>query len=185
MGGHFPSRRFLSIVRFAVRPALHCRRCTAGGDLTVCHNRARNIVCRFAEKAGFNTTVEEPHLLPPRPDDPTGSNLRRPADVYAPSWFHGNLLHSTLRSHRRSGRRSLTRRPARLDTPPSLMKPESVPTLIRRRTAANRGSYLSPWWLRRQAAGGLRPSLLSGKWLSAPRGGLGTPLPHEPSCLAS
>ena len=39
--------------------------------------------------AGYNTTVEEPHLLPPRLDDPTGSNLRRPADVYAPSWFHG------------------------------------------------------------------------------------------------
>ena len=27
--------------------------------------------------------------MPPRPDDPTGSNLRRPADVYAPSWIHG------------------------------------------------------------------------------------------------
>ncbi len=29
------------------------------------------------------------HLLPPRPDDPSGCNLRRPADVYAPSWTHG------------------------------------------------------------------------------------------------
>ena len=28
-------------------------------------------------------------MLPPRPDDPSGSNLRRPAYVDAPSWTHG------------------------------------------------------------------------------------------------
>ena len=71
------------------RFGLHCRRCTTGGDITACHHSARNLVCRFAESAGQNPTPEQAHLLPPRPDDPTGSNLRRPADVYLPTWVHG------------------------------------------------------------------------------------------------
>ena len=71
------------------RMGLHSRRCGAAGDWTACHHAARNITSRFADAAGLNTTIEQPHLLPPRPDDPSGSNLRRPADVYAPSWTHG------------------------------------------------------------------------------------------------
>ena len=54
-----------------------------------CHNGARNLCARFADSAGLNPTLEQPHLLPPKPDDPAGSNLRRPADVFVPSWSHG------------------------------------------------------------------------------------------------
>ena len=54
-----------------------------------CHNTVRNKVGRFAASAGLDPTFEQAHLLPPRPDDPLGSNLRRPADVFLPSWIHG------------------------------------------------------------------------------------------------
>ena len=68
---------------------LHARRCTGAGDLTARHSGARNIVSRFACSAGLGPSLEQAHLLPPRPDNPTGCNLRRPADVYIPSWIHG------------------------------------------------------------------------------------------------
>ena len=54
------------------------------------HHSARNQVCRFADNAGLNLTPEQSHLLPPRPADRSGSNLRRPADVFIPSWVHGH-----------------------------------------------------------------------------------------------
>ena len=47
------------------------------------------MVGRLAASAGLSPTLEKAELLPPRPDDPTGSNLRRPADVYLPTWAHG------------------------------------------------------------------------------------------------
>ena len=71
------------------RHGLHARRCGAAGDWVACHNGARNICCRFADTAGLNPSLEQAHLLPPRPDEPTGTNLRRPADVFVPSWTHG------------------------------------------------------------------------------------------------
>ena len=71
------------------RHGCHSRRCTGGGDLTACHNGARNIVHWFAASAGANPSLEQAGLLPPRPDDPSGNNLRRPADVFLPSWVHG------------------------------------------------------------------------------------------------
>ena len=42
--------------------------------------------------AGLGPDLEKADLLPPRPDDPrsvTGSSLRRPADVYIPTWEGG------------------------------------------------------------------------------------------------
>ena len=69
---------------------LHARRCTAGGDITACHHATRNQIYCFTATAGWNPTLEQSHLLPPRPDDPSGSNLRRPADVYLPSWAYGS-----------------------------------------------------------------------------------------------
>ena len=68
----------------------HARRCTAGGDMTACHHATRNQIYCFTATAGWNPTLEQSHLLPPRPDDPSGSNLRRPADVYLPSWAYGS-----------------------------------------------------------------------------------------------
>ena len=64
----------------------HAELCMAAGDHTACHNVARNIVGRFACNAGLSPTLEKAGLLPPRPNDPASSNLRRPADVYVPSW---------------------------------------------------------------------------------------------------
>jgi hypothetical protein len=68
----------------------HARLCMAAGDVVACHNGVRNLTGRFAESAGHAPTLEQAQLLPPRPDDPTGANLRRPADVYLPSWIHGS-----------------------------------------------------------------------------------------------
>jgi hypothetical protein len=67
----------------------HARSCMAAGDVVACHNGARNLVGRVASSAGYAPTLEKPELLPPRPNDPAGSNLRRPADVYLPAWDHG------------------------------------------------------------------------------------------------
>ena len=43
----------------------------------------------FAGGAGMNSELEAPNLLPPRPDDPTDSGQRRPADVFIQPWTHG------------------------------------------------------------------------------------------------
>ena len=62
----------------------------AAGDHTASHNTARNITGRFAANAGLAPTLEKAELLPPRPDDPSSANLRRPADVFLPSWDFGS-----------------------------------------------------------------------------------------------
>ena len=67
----------------------HARTCMAAGDVVACHNGVRNLVGRVATSAGLAPSLEHPGLLPPRPDDPAGSNLRRPADIYLPTWVHG------------------------------------------------------------------------------------------------
>jgi len=66
----------------------HAVACSGGGDRTTRHHAARNEVGRFAAEAGQNPELEKPGLLPPGPDNP-GSNLRRPADVFLPSWSNG------------------------------------------------------------------------------------------------
>ena len=87
----YPSDHFCPLCDMVSdRFGLHSRRCTHGGDLTACHHSARNQVCRFADSGGYNPTPEQSHLLPPRPDDPTANNLRRPADVFIPTWVHGS-----------------------------------------------------------------------------------------------
>jgi hypothetical protein len=68
----------------------HARLCMAARDVVACHNGVRNLTGRFAASAGHAPLLEQPQLLPPRPDDPTSSNLRRPADAYLPSWVHGS-----------------------------------------------------------------------------------------------
>ena len=67
----------------------HARKCMAAGDVVACHNGVRNLVGRFATSAGLAPSLEKAELLPPRPDDPTSSNLRRPADVFLPTFVHG------------------------------------------------------------------------------------------------
>ena len=37
----------------------------------------------------MSPTLEQAQLLPPRPEDSNSPNLRRPADVYIPSWRYG------------------------------------------------------------------------------------------------
>ena len=63
--------------------------CMAGGDTTACHHGCRNYIGSFANAAGLAPSLEQAHLLPPRPEDNYSPNLRRPADVYIPSWRYG------------------------------------------------------------------------------------------------
>ncbi|CAK0860758.1 unnamed protein product, partial [Prorocentrum cordatum] len=70
------------------RHGRHAGLCAGAGDRVHWHNGARNVVGTFATSAGFNPTLEQPGLLPPRPDD-VQVNGRRPADVYMPPWFQG------------------------------------------------------------------------------------------------
>jgi len=68
---------------------LHARMCACGGDRVVRHNKTRNEVCRRAATAGLNPELEKAGLLlPARPDSST-TTLRRPADVYLPTWSFG------------------------------------------------------------------------------------------------
>ena len=64
-------------------------KCECAGDRTTRHHAARNEVGRLVNTAGQHPELEKPGLLPPGPDDP-GTNLRRPADVYLPSWTDGS-----------------------------------------------------------------------------------------------
>ena len=66
----------------------HAGTCAGAGDRTCRHHAARNEVGHFAAAAGLSPVLEKPGLLPPSPDNP-GSNLRRPADVYLPTWSGG------------------------------------------------------------------------------------------------
>ena len=66
----------------------HCRLCVAGPDRTVRHNNTRNKTAKLAARAALNPELERSGLLPPSPEDPS-TNLRRPADVYLPSWHGG------------------------------------------------------------------------------------------------
>ena len=66
----------------------HASICAGAGDRTSRHHAARNEVGKFAAEAGQHPELEKAGLLPPGPDNP-GSNLRRPADVYLPSWTGG------------------------------------------------------------------------------------------------
>ena len=69
----------------------HARMCACLGDRVARHNSARNAVYRSAAAAGCCPDLERSGLLPPRPDDPAGNaNLRRPADVYIPTWEGGS-----------------------------------------------------------------------------------------------
>ncbi len=67
----------------------HPRMCCAGGDRTRRHNATRNKGFNFAKSAGCNPELEKSDLLlPSRPEDTTNT-LRRPADVFLPTWTHG------------------------------------------------------------------------------------------------
>ena len=86
----FPADRFCPFCDCVLdRKGGHALTCSCAGDRVARHNSTRNLVGRFAQAAGLNPTLERPHLLPPRPDDPYGANLRRPADVYLPAWDNG------------------------------------------------------------------------------------------------
>ena len=67
----------------------HASVCTCGGDKTAGHNAARSLVYHYASAAGCRPDLEPGGLLPPRPEDPEGSSLRRPADIYVPRWRGG------------------------------------------------------------------------------------------------
>ena len=66
----------------------HAVTCACGGDRTRRHHAVRNKGCAFAESAGFSPELEKPGLLQPSPDQP-GAHMRRPADVFIPSWKQG------------------------------------------------------------------------------------------------
>ena len=59
-------------------------------DHVACHNVARSVTVRFASSASYAPTLEKAELLPPRPGDLASSSLRRPADVFLPSWDLGS-----------------------------------------------------------------------------------------------
>ena len=67
----------------------HASVCTCGGDKTAGHNAARNEVFHIAAGAGCQPDLETGGLLPPRPDEPTDTGARRPADVFVPNWHGG------------------------------------------------------------------------------------------------
>ena len=67
----------------------HARTCMCGGDKIAGHNAARNLTGRYVAAAGLGPTLEKSDLLPPRPDHPSETGRRRPADVYIPSWEFG------------------------------------------------------------------------------------------------
>jgi hypothetical protein len=70
----------------------HARMCSAGGDRVLRHNSLRNFIFRFAARAGLHPELEKPGLLvPARPDD-VDAALRRPADIYLPSWVNGSPI---------------------------------------------------------------------------------------------
>ena len=66
----------------------HARKCAGGGDRVRRHNDVRNLIGRFAAEARQRPTLEKPGLLQPRPGQ-TNAQLRRPADIYLPSWQGG------------------------------------------------------------------------------------------------
>ena len=68
----------------------HCRRCSAGSDRTVRHNKVRNTTFSFCRQdAGiYGAELEKASLLlPARPQE--AGNARRPADIYLPQWYGG------------------------------------------------------------------------------------------------
>ena len=67
------------------RFAHHASMCSAGGERVLRHNAARNVVFRWAERAGLSPELERPGLLlPQRPGD-SHLGRRRPADVFVPA----------------------------------------------------------------------------------------------------
>ena len=66
----------------------HARLCAGNGCRVLRHNATRNRTGKFAASAGLGPVLENPGLPPPAPDKP-GDSLRRPADVYLPTWNGG------------------------------------------------------------------------------------------------
>ena len=62
--------------------------CPCAGDRVRRHNCIRNFAGKVACRAGLNPEFEKPGLLPPSPEQPS-QDLRRPADVFLPSWLSG------------------------------------------------------------------------------------------------
>ena len=64
--------------------SLHVGVCVAGGERIRRHNAAREVVLRWADRAGLQPEREKPEvLLPQRPED-SRLAARRPADIYLP-----------------------------------------------------------------------------------------------------
>ena len=67
----------------------HCRRCFAGGDRTIRHNKLRNGLFSFCRHdAGVQAELEKAGLLLPARQHES-ENARRPADIYLPQWYGG------------------------------------------------------------------------------------------------
>ena len=74
----------------------HCLVCSGGGDRSKRHNLLRNECHHLCRGASFNSELERPNLLLPRPllgalpeNGIASDTARRPADVYVPRWRHG------------------------------------------------------------------------------------------------
>jgi hypothetical protein len=85
--------------------------CAAGRDRVTKHNASRNLGNSFAQAAEQHPELERPGLLLPSPDQPD-AQLRRPADVYLPSWHGGRPCDPRPCHHQ-----SPARRPPRLCSP--------------------------------------------------------------------
>ena len=63
----------------------HAAVCAAGGERTLRHNAARDVLCYWAERAGLQPEKEKAGLLLPQRPEYVAFARRRPADVFVPS----------------------------------------------------------------------------------------------------
>jgi len=131
----------------------HPRTCCAGGDRTRRHNATRNKGFNFAKSAGCNPELEKSNLLLPSKPEDTTNTLRRPADVFLPTWTHGlpAALDFAITAPQRRGLRRLPWQ-QRANT-----VTQSETTKTPRHTARLLASLSCLWLLKQQVPG--HPSL--------------------------
>ena len=72
-------------------PKVYAGTCVAGGAKTLRPTVVRDAVYRWADHAGLQSEKERPHLLLPQRSEDVDIRLRRPADIFLPS-FNGQIL---------------------------------------------------------------------------------------------
>jgi hypothetical protein len=65
--------------------SLHAGTCVAGGEKTLRHTAVRDVLCKWADRAGLQPEKERQGLLLPQRPEEVGAQNRRPADIFLPS----------------------------------------------------------------------------------------------------